>query len=407
MAKQNKPAIRFKGFTDAWEQRKLGELVEIGDIDHRMPETVADGIPYLMTGDFCGTNELNFNSVKMISENDYRQLSQKIKPEQGDIIFARYASVGAARYVDFTRKFLISYSCAIIKQSKKIDSKYLYHFITSASAQKQIKIEINTGSQANIGIDSMKNNIIVDMPLPEEQRKIGIFLTQIDHLITLHQRKYDKLQVLKKALLEKMFPKNGSSVPEIRFKGFTDAWEQRKFSDITFPAGEKNKENLPLESYSITNESGFVPQDEKFENGGTMREADKRMYYIVSPNSFAYNPARINVGSIGYQDTGKSVIVSSLYEVFKTSDDVDDRLLWHWFKSPDFQKLIMQLQEGGVRLYFYYDKLCMGQVFLPSLEEQRKIGKLFDTLDHLITLHQRELEKLQNIKKSMLEKMFV
>ena len=121
-----------------------------------------------------------------------------------------------------------------------------------------------------------------------------------------------------------------------------------------------------------------------------MREADKRMYYIVSPKSFAYNPARINVGSIGYQNIGKNVIVSSLYEVFKTSEDVDDRLLWHWFKSPDFQKLIMQLQEGGVRLYFYYDKLCMGEVSLPSLEEQRKIGKLFDTLDHLITLHQRQ-----------------
>ena len=114
------------------------------------------------------------------------------------------------------------------------------------------------------------------------------------------------------------------------------------------------------------------------------------MYYIVSPNSFAYNPARINVGSIGYQNVGKNVIVSSLYEVFKTSEDVDDRLLWHWFKSPDFQKLIMQLQEGGVRLYFYYDKLCMGEVSLPSLEEQRKIGKLFDTLDNLITLHQRQ-----------------
>ena len=121
-----------------------------------------------------------------------------------------------------------------------------------------------------------------------------------------------------------------------------------------------------------------------------MREADKRMYYIVSPNSFAYNPARINVGSIGYQNIGKNVIVSSLYEVFKTSEDVDDRLLWHWFKSPDFQKLIMQLQEGGVRLYFYYDKLCMGEVSLPSLDEQRKIGKLFDTLDNLITLHQRQ-----------------
>ena len=178
--------------------------------------------------------------------------------------------------------------------------------------------------------------------------------------------------------------------PRCFLGSFDFSWEQRKFSDITFPAGEKNKDNLPLESYSITNEHGFVPQDEKFENGGTMREADKRMYYIVSPNSFAYNPARINVGSIGYQNIGKNVIVSSLYEVFKTSEDVDDRLLWHWFKSPDFQKLIMQLQEGGVRLYFYYDKLCMGEVSLPLLEEQRKIGKLFDTLDNLITLHQRQ-----------------
>ena len=182
------------------------------------------------------------------------------------------------------------------------------------------------------------------------------------------------------------------------------SWEQRKFSDITFPAGEKNRDNLPLESYSITNEHGFVPQDEKFENGGTMREADKRMYYIVSPNSFAYNPARINVGSIGYQNIGKNVIVNSLYEVFKTSEDVDDRLLWHWFKSPDFQKLIMQLQEGGVRLYFYYDKLCMGEVSLPSLEEQRKIGKLFDTLDNLITLHQCKFQIVSKQRKARLRR---
>ena len=191
------------------------------------------------------------------------------------------------------------------------------------------------------------------------------------------------------------------------FLGSLDfSWEQRKFSDITFPAGEKNRDNLPLESYSITNEHGFVPQDEKFENGGTMREADKRMYYIVSPNSFAYNPARINVGSIGYQNIGKNVIVSSLYEVFKTSEDVDDRLLWHWLKSPDFQKLIMQLQEGGVRLYFYYDKLCMGEVSLPSLEEQRKIGKLFDTLDNLITLHQRKCALLFSPFQALISMMF-
>ena len=269
------------------------------------------------------------------------------------------------------------------------------------------EIAMNMGATINQITGYMFSKMEFKVPCLDEQKKIGEYFEKLDNLITLHQRKFEKLTNVKKSMLEKMFPQNGSSYPEIRFKGFTDPWEQRKFSDITFPAGEKNKDNLPLESYSITNEHGFVPQDEKFENGGTMREADKRMYYIVSPNSFAYNPARINVGSIGYQNIGKNVIVSSLYEVFKTSEDVDDRLLWHWFKSPDFQKLIMQLQEGGVRLYFYYDKLCMGEVSLPSLEEQRKIGKLFDTLDNLITLHQRELEKLQNIKKSMLEKMFV
>ena len=199
---------------------------------------------------------------------------------------------------------------------------------------------------------------------------------------------------------------NSEQKPAVRFKGYTKAWEQRKFADITYPSGEKNRDNLPYESYSITNENGFVPQDEKFENGGTMRDADKRMYYIVSPQSFAYNPARINIGSIGYQKTSKNVIVSSLYEVFKTTEDVDDRFLWHWFKSDDFQKLIVQLQEGGVRLYFYYDKLCMGTIALPSPKEQRKIGDCLDKLDNLITLHQRKHDKLVSIKKSMLEKMF-
>ena len=184
------------------------------------------------------------------------------------------------------------------------------------------------------------------------------------------------------------------------------AWEQRKFEDVTFLSGEKNKNNLPFESYSVTNENGFVPQNEQFENGGTMATADKRMYYIVSKNSFAYNPARINVGSIGYYDGSENVIVSSLYEVFKTSEDIDDRYLWHWFKSNNFKKLIEQYQEGGVRLYFYYDKLCMCSLPTPSIQEQVKIGRYFDNLDNLITLHQRKYNKLLNVKKSMLEKMF-
>ena len=400
MAKQNKPAIRFKGFTDAWEQRKFSDLYA------PLVERNSDLLPYNKTLSVATmTYKTDGNGAADSSLANYKRL------RTGDIAFEGHTSK-SFRYGRFVLNDvgdgIMSPRFSALRPLAQMPTNFWKYYIHYEPIMRKILVaSTKAGTMMNeLVIDEfLKSSVLV--PSIEEQTRIGSILKNIDNLITLHQRKYDKLQVLKKAMLEKMFPKNGSSVPEIRFKGFTDAWEQRKFSDITFPAGEKNKENLPLESYSITNESGFVPQDEKFENGGTMREADKRMYYIVSPNSFAYNPARINVGSIGYQDTGKSVIVSSLYEVFKTSDDVDDRLLWHWFKSPDFQKLIMQLQEGGVRLYFYYDKLCMGQVPLPSLEEQRKIGKLFDTLDHLITLHQRELEKLQNIKKSMLEKMFV
>ena len=196
------------------------------------------------------------------------------------------------------------------------------------------------------------------------------------------------------------------NVPKLRFKGYEDAWEQRSFKEITFLSGKKNKDNLSLESYSITNEDGFVPQNEHFENGGTMKEADKSMYIIVSANSFAYNPARINVGSIGYKADGEDVIVSSLYEVFKTIDDIDDNFLWHWFKSPHLQRLIMKFQEGGVRLYFYYNKLCLGYISVPEYREQNRISQMLETLDSLITLHQRKYDALKTMKKTLLSKMF-
>ena len=185
-------------------------------------------------------------------------------------------------------------------------------FLAFAISQSDIESLLVGGGRAKLNAETLMS-IEFRLPCLQEQYRIGEYLTQLNHLITLHQRQHFL-----------------HSTPDISLSVrlihpfYTSSWEQRKFSDITFPAGEKNKDNLPLESYSITNEHGFVPQDEKFENGGTMREADKRMYYIVSPNSFAYNPARINVGSIGYQNIGKNVIVSSLYEVFKTSEDVDD-----------------------------------------------------------------------------------
>ena len=375
--KSDAPAIRFKGFSDAWEQRKLGDIADIvgggtpstgnqsywdGDIDWYAPAEIADQI-------------YANSSQKKITGLGYENSSAKMLPP-GTVLFTSRAGIGKTAIL--TRKGCTNQGFqSIVPHRGELDS----YFIFSRTEELKRYGEL-VGAGSTFVEVSGKQMAVMELMMPptmREQQTIGGFFQQLDHLITLHQRECISFTA-----------RAGRLILTANKKRNTSSWEQRKFSDITFPAGEKNKDNLPLESYSITNEHGFVPQDEKFENGGTMREADKRMYYIVSPNSFAYNPARINVGSIGYQNIGKNVIVSSLYEVFKTSEDVDDRLLWHWFKSPDFQKLIMQLQEGGVRLYFYYDKLCMGEVSLPLLEEQRKIGKLFDTLDNLITLHQRK-----------------
>ena len=194
--------------------------------------------------------------------------------------------------------------------------------------------------------------------------------------------------------------------PKIRFKGFTKDWEQRKFSEFVENVAVRNREGLELECYAVTNDRGFISQKEAHDDFGYMADVDKTAYNIVPPNSFAYNPARINVGSIGYYAGTENVIVSSLYEVFQTADYVEDGFLWHWFKSTHFPKWIERLQEGSVRLYFYYDKLIQCEMKMPSLEEQKKIGKYFDNLDHLITLHQRKCEQTKNLKKYMLQKMF-
>ena len=386
---EKKPALRFKGFTDPWEQRKLGEIAVFSKgVGYSKNDLCEEGTPIILYGRLYTKYETCIfdvdTFVKEKAGGVYSKGGEVIVPASGET--AEDISIAS---VVVKPGILLGGDLNIVSPTAEYDSAFLALTISSGATHKYLSSLAQGKSVVHLHNADIQS-VSAKFPTKREQEKIHLLFGKIDTLITLHQRKYEKLVNIKKSMLDKMFPKNGASVPEIRFKGFTDLWEQRKFSDITFPAGEKNRDNLPLESYSITNEHGFIPQDEKFENGGTMREADKRMYYIVSPNSFAYNPARINVGSIGYQNTGKDVIVSSLYEVFKTSDDVDDRLLWHWFKSPDFQKLIFQLQEGGVRLYFYYDKLCMGTVSLPSLEEQRKIGQFFDSLDTLITLHQRE-----------------
>ena len=196
-------------------------------------------------------------------------------------------------------------------------------------------------------------------------------------------------------------------IPQLRFPAFSGGWEEKKFKDITFPVGKRNRHNLPYERYSISNEVGFYPQNEQFEDGGGyLKDIDCRQYIIVPPKSFAYNPARINVGSIGYQDLGKEVIVSSLYEVFQTKADCDDSFLWQWFHTDLFHKMVVNVQEGGVRQYFYYEKLKDCVILLPSISEQRRIAECLGTVDQIISDQQQKVESLKAYKKGLMQQLF-
>ena len=392
----NTPQIRFAGFTDAWEQRKLGEIATFINGRAYSQEELLNAGKYkvLRVGNFYTNDSWYYSDM---------ELGDKYYAENGDLLYTWSATFGP--HIWRGEKVIYHYHIWKIELSQYLEKRFAVQLLEQDKAA--ILSDKNGSTMVHITKAGMEEKRVLIPQKTDEQEKIGSFLENLDTLITLHQRKCDTLKALKKAMLQKMFPKEGASVPEIRFAGFTDDWEQREFKNITFPSGVKNKENLPYESYSVTNENGFIPQNEQFENGGTMATADKTMYYIVTPNSFAYNPARINVGSIGYYKGTENVIVSSLYEVFQTTDEIDDRFLWHWFKSEKFQRMIEQYQEGGVRLYFYYDKLCMCSISAPKIEEQRKIGAYFDNLDTLITLHQRKLETLQKMKKSLLQKMFV
>ena len=411
------PAIRFAGFTDPWEQRKFGDCFEFLKSntlsraglngENGTARNVHYGDILIKFGD-CLDGERS--DLPFITDDTVLPKYAGSILREGDVIFADTAEDETAGKCVELRKLpkepTISGLHTIPARPRfPFGTGYLGHYLNSDAYHRQL-LPLMQGIKVISVSKAALQDTQVRFPGLSEQSAIGAALNEIDSLITLHQRKYDKLVVFKKSMLEKMFPKDGESVPEIRFASFTDPWEQRKFVDFVEASGIRNKDNLQLESYSVSNDRGFVPQDEQFENGGTMRDADKTAYWIVEPGSFAYNPARINVGSIGYQSTRKNVIVSSLYEVFKTDRSCDDRFLWHWFKSSLFTKQIEMLQEGGVRLYFFFDKLQKSEIWMPNVDEQRIIGQQFDQLDSLITLHQRKLELLQNIKKSLLDKMF-
>jgi len=404
----NNPKIRFKGFNDAWEQRKLGEIASSFEYGLNAAAKEYDGENrYIRITDIDDITH-KFLIENVTSPDTDLTDAENYKLAEGDILFARTgASVGKS-YIYRHSDGLVYYAGFLIRAriKEEYDTEFVFQNTLTDRYNKYIAVTSQRSGQPGVNAQEY-SEFEIQVPKREEQAKIGGCLANIDHLITLHQRKCEQVKKLKKYMLQKMFPKDGACVPEIRFSGFTDAWEQRKFSEFTFPAGEKNKKDLPLEPYAITNEFGFVPQNKAHDEFGYMKNTDRTAYNIVKPYSFAYNPARINVGSIGYYKGDENIIVSSLYEIFQSVNGVDDRFLWHWFKSDYFPIWIERLQEGSVRMYFYYDKLCLCNMYIPILAEQKKIAQYFDELDNLITLHQRKCDELQMIKKFMLQNMFV
>ena len=291
------------------------------------------------------------------------------------------------------------------------------YFEQDARLNNYLRPLVNKGAKNTLLIsdtDALEGEVCL-APTFDEQKAIGQFFDSLDHLITLHQRKYDKLQVLKKAMLEKMFPKNGSSVPEIRFKGFTDAWEQRKLGEVVERITRKNENlesTLPL---TISAQYGLINQNEFFDK--RIASKDVSGYFLVRNGEFAYNKSTSSDapwGAIKRLDSYESGVLSTLYIVFKILDErkTSSDYIVTYYNTDLWHKGIQAIAAEGARNHgllnvapadFFETNLTMPKDYA----EQQQIGSFFQQLDHLITLHQRELEKLQNIKKSMLEKMFV
>ena len=398
--KRKVPKLRFPGFMEDWEQRKLGECSAI----------ITGGTPSTRILEYWSPKEIPWMSSGEINKKRISKTEDKISKlglEQSSARWVKKNSIlialagqGKTRGTVAINEVELTtnQSIAAIELDNSLNTEFVFQNLDSRYD------ELRKESSGDGTRGGLNKKIISDLYIPyteyKEQDVIGYFFKKLDNLITLHQRKLENLKLKKKALLQKLFPKNGMQFPELRFPGFTDAWEQRKLGEITVNIGKRNKDNLNLEPYAITKDDGFIPQADAHDEFGYMKETDRKAYNIVKPNSFGYNPARINVGSIGYYSGSEDIIVSSLYEIFQTSDNIYDRFLWQWLKSKQFQNWIERLQEGSVRLYFYYDKLCECEIFIPTVDEQIKIGNSLDRLDNLITLHQcKYFPSFHNVRK--------
>ena len=392
------PQIRFAGFTDPWEQRKLGELYQKND------ERNTDGLGSERT---LSVASMTFNSTG--NGADESSLPNYKRLRLGDIAFEGHANkeFSYGRFVlNDAGNGIMSPRFTCLRPIAEQEYSFWKYFIHSEEVMRPILVNsTKSGTMMNelVVKDFLEQEILV--PSLPEQRRIGAFFDRLNSLITLHQRKYDKLCVLKKSMLDKMFPKGGSLYPEIRFSGFTDPWEQRKLGELYQKNDERNTDGLgserTLSVASMTfNSTGNGADESSLPNYKRLRLGDIAFEGHAN-KEFSYGRFVLN-------DAGNG-IMSPRFTCLRPIAEQEYSFWKYFIHSEEVMRpiLVNSTKSGTMMNELVVKDFLEQEILVPSLPEQRRIGAFFDRLNSLITLHQRKLELLRNIKKSMLDKMFV
>ena len=400
----NKPKIRFKGFDDAWEQRKLGDVVERVT---RKNQDLVSQLPLTISAQY-GLIDQNMFFDKRVASKD---VSGYYLIYNGEFAYNKSTSSdapwGAIKRLDRYENGVLStlYIVFKIKNEEVINSDFLVTYYDTCNWHKDIKAVAAEGAR-NHGLlniapaDFFKTELMLPQDI-EEQKKIGSYFKLIDHLITLHQRKCDQMKELKKYMLKKMFPQNGAKVPEIRFDGFTDDWEQRKLGDVvTFINGRaySQEELLSNGKYKVLRVGNFYTNDSWYYS-----DMELEAKYYAEEGDLLYTWSATFGPHIWH---GDKVIYH--YHIWKV--ELSDALEKHFavqLLEKDKQSILSD-KNGSTMVHITKAGMESKEVMLPpNIREQTKIGECFQNLDHLITLHQSKCENLKNLKKYMLRNMFV
>ena len=406
------PKIRFKGFTKDWEQRKLGDYLEVSKEKNR-DEGFGKEDVLSVSGEFGIVNQIEFQgrSFAGASVKNYGVV------EVFDIVYTKSPLKSNPYGIIKTNKGkagIVSTLYAVYKPKNNVDSEFIQiYFELDSRMNSYMHPLVNKGAKNDMKVsdeNALKGPVI--FPRIEEQKMISQYFSNLDHLITLHQRKCEQTKKLKKYMLQKMFPQNGEKVPEIRFDGFTYDWEQRKLGDYLEVSKEKNRdEGFGKEDVlSVSGEFGIVNQIEF--QGRSFAGASVKNYGVVEVFDIVYtkSPLKSNPYGIIKTNKGKAGIVSTLYAVYKPKNNVDSEFIQIYFELDSRMNSYMHplVNKGAKNDMKVSDENALkGPVIFPRIEEQKMISQYFSNLDHLITLHQRKCDELKKMKKYMLQNMFI